>query len=125
MSFITPMRMVFAAWARDRRGSAVTAAAAPGPSNPRRVISLLSISRFPVVGRAILCRPALYDFSPGRSAPHERAAAFAQGAEGFFRRRRLQQLVVVPWRFGFGRSLHLEQVGGMDLAAILTNPACP
>src|SRR6476660_9744535 len=96
------MRMVFAAWARDSRGRAVTApAAAPVASSWRRPSGIVIVlSRVPVL------------------AANQRAAALGERPEGLLGRRGLQQLVVVPRRLALARRLHLEEVGGMDLPAV-------
>ena len=97
MSFITPMRMVFAAWARDSRGSAVTApAVAPVASNPRRVIPSCPISLLPCVGRAMHGRPASGHPSLSGQLRTSGQPPSAKRPEGLLRRRGLQQLVVVP-----------------------------
>src|SRR5688572_26881798 len=49
---------------------------------------------------------------------HEGAVALVDGAEGLLGRDRRARLVVVPRAFGLGRLLHLEEIGGVDLAAV-------
>src|SRR6187200_2278828 len=49
---------------------------------------------------------------------HERTVALVQRSEGLLRRNGRAQLVVVPRRLGLRGFLHLEEVGGVDLAAV-------
>ena len=49
---------------------------------------------------------------------HQRAVALVERAEGLLGRDRRADLVVVPRRLRLGRLLDLEQVGGVDLAAV-------
>src|SRR3954453_23580296 len=107
--------MVFAAWARVRRGSTGTMVApTDAASRPRRetLIELFLRKRGGTPARR-----------RKTSATDQRAAAIGQRAEGFLGRGGLQQLVVVPGRLALLRLLHLEQVARADLAAVYTDAA--
>src|SRR5215475_4088477 len=52
---------------------------------------------------------------------HERTVALVQRPEGLLRRNGRAQLVVVPRALGLRGLLHLEEVGGVNLAAVGPN----
>src|SRR5262245_20865099 len=56
--------------------------------------------------------------SPHRSAFHQRAAAFGQGAKSLVRRDRGAQFVIVPRGLRFRRLLDLEEIHRMDFSAV-------